>query len=74
MYSKKELADALERLLCSKLTEKESDELFCQISKNTLDPDWSDYIFHSTEFVRADETTDVEAVANKILAYRPIRL
>lgn len=73
MYSQAKLETAIAALLVAD-TEVEQDAVFNDISKNTICPEWSDLIFHSNEFVRPDGSIDIAAVAQKILAYRPIIL
>lgn len=74
MYSREELIEALSALLDMTKSEEEQDRIFLRIDRNTLDPKWSDHIFHSNEFYGDNETIDLERLADKILGYKPISL
>lgn len=73
-FTHSELVSALRVLLDPCGSEEEQDRAFHRISRRTLDPQWSDYIFHSEEFVDGDGNVDLEAVAAAILAYQPMQL
>lgn len=71
MYNKFELVSAITRLMESE-NEKDQDILANDISINTLDPQWMDYIFQSDTYILEDGTLDIQAVADKIISYKPI--
>lgn len=74
MYSREELIEALSELLDMKKSQEEHDRIFLSIAQNTLDPQWSDHIFHSDEFYDDNGNIDLERVADKILGFQPISL
>ena len=73
MYDKPKLIDALRRLVDA-ATEAEGVEIAGDISRNVIDPEWSDYLFHSNEFVGTDEQINFDDLADKILSYQAIQL
>lgn len=54
--------------------EKRTDEIFEEMNRLSPDPEWSNYLFHSEEFVGTGDVLLVEDLVNKILAYKPIIL
>jgi len=38
------------------------------------DPNYSNYIFHSEEFVNKDGSFDIDGLAEKVFSYKPIYL
>lgn len=74
MYTRDELIKALSELLDVNKSEREQDQVFQRIGQHVLDPEWSDRLFQSDEFVDDEGNVDLEAVASKIMAYQPIQL
>lgn len=74
MYTREELIKALSTLLDMTTSQEEQDQIFLSIGQNTLDPQWSDYVFQSDAFCDDAGTVDLERVADKILRYQPIAL
>lgn len=77
MYHQAELVSAinkLQELLHSDTTEHELDAQLNEMSKNILDPEWQNYVFHSDEFTNPDGGFRAESLADKILSYKPIAL
>lgn len=70
---KSEIARLISQLLSQK-TEEEQDEVYDKIDQLSPDPEWSRYVFHSSEFYDEAENLDIEAVVEKIAAYKPIIL
>lgn len=68
------LRDALIRLVSMDASEKEEADLIEQINKISPDPNWSDYIYQTDEFVSAHGAFKIDDVIDKIFAYRPILL
>ncbi|MEM6781364.1 MAG: bacteriocin immunity protein [Pseudomonadota bacterium] len=60
--------------------EQTEDDLVLKINRLSPDPEWTDYIFHSDEFViTVDEQNnkvefDYIALAEKVFSYKPIAL
>lgn len=71
MYDKLELVSSITKLMSSE-DENFQDILADRISRNTLDPEWMDYIFQSDAYILEDGTLDVQAVADKILSYKSL--
>ena len=57
-----------------KLDEAQQDNVINELHSLCVDPYWMDYIFHSDDYVNADETTDVDGLVDKIFSYKPILL
>lgn len=51
--------------------EEQTQEIAERISGISPDPNWSDYIFHSDEFVGEDDSLNVEGLMDKIFAFKP---
>ncbi len=73
MVDKKLVVQLIEDLLSSK-NEDEQLIIYNKISDIVLDPEWSDYIFHSYEYYDENDNLNVELVADKIISYKPIIL
>ncbi len=50
------------------------EEIVTEINSLSPDPSWSNYLYHSEEFVNDDETLNVIGVVEKILSYKPIQI
>ena len=55
-------------------SEKEQEDMFEALTNGILDPEWSNYIFHSDKYCSEHGGIMVEAVVDKILSYKPIIL
>jgi hypothetical protein len=53
--------------------ERES-EILEELNRLSPDPEYMDYIYHSDEFYRDDETLNVTALAERVFSYKPIIL
>ena len=73
---KRETLKVLVNELCNSesLTEDRDAELGDMISQLSPDPEWSDYIFYSDEFIEKNGKLDVEKFLDKIFSYKPIQL
>lgn len=71
--TKSEIARLIRQMLLPQ-PEEEQDETYEKIGRLSPDPDWSNYIFHSSEFYDEAEDLDVEGVVEKIASYKPIIL
>lgn len=69
---KKELIDLIEKFIAIAPTQEEEDHIVARIEELSPDTYWSDYIFYSKEFKRADGSTDVEKIVDKLFDYKPI--
>jgi hypothetical protein len=63
----------LAELIAGEGSEQQMDELYEAISRISPHPGWSDFVFHSAEFVR-DDGTDLDGLVDRICAHQPIRL
>jgi hypothetical protein len=54
------------------VTETRSEEIAERANELSPDPDWSDYLFHSEEFVGEEDRLLLEKLLDKIFSYRPI--
>ncbi len=68
------LKQLLTRLVSMDASENEEAGLVEQINKLSPDPNWSDYIYQTDDFVAANGTFQIEDLLDKILDYRPTRL
>ena len=73
LKTRAELIKLISELLTIK-GEEEQDTIYEVISNSVVDPQWSDYLFHSDEFVTDDEEINIEGLVDKILSYKPIIL
>lgn len=67
------VADLIERLIASRIEEEQA-AISVELNEICPDPQWSDYIFQSTDFYGPDDFLDIEAVTEKIFEYQPINL
>lgn len=54
--------------------EERTSHLFEEINQLVVDPNWSDYIYWSDEFVTNDEGLDVDGLIQRLDEYKPIQL
>ncbi len=54
--------------------EARAGEIAERVNELSPDPNWSDYIFHSDEFIGDEGTLLMEQLLDKILSYRAIQL
>ena len=54
--------------------EKAQDKIYDELRLISPDPEWSDYIFHSSEFYDENEELDIDKLIEKIFSYKPIQL
>ena len=54
--------------------ESRSEEIADFLNKHSPDPNWSNYLFHSEEFIGENETLLVEKLLDYIFAYVPIQI
>lgn len=71
--TKSEIARLISQMLSQK-TEEEQDAVYDKIDQLSPDPEWSKYVFHSSEFYGEAENLDVKEVVEKIASYKPIIL
>jgi hypothetical protein len=74
MERREELIHLIKRLTTLDFTEDEEPALVARIKHLSPDPEWSNYIFYSEEYVGADGVLDAERLVDKLLSYRPICL
>ncbi|WP_152610783.1 hypothetical protein [Ruegeria sp. ANG-R] len=65
--------DLIGKLLSTR-DEGEQSVIAQELDEICPDPEWSDHIFHSTDYYNEDDTLNVEAVVEKIFSYQPIIL
>lgn len=69
--TKAEIARLIHQMLLQN-TEEEQDAVHDRIERLSPDPEWSKYVFHSSEFYGETEKLDILGVVEKIAAYEPI--
>lgn len=68
--TKSEIARLIRHMLEQK-TEADQDAVYERIDKLSPDPEWSAYIFHSSEFYGETDQLDVQSVVEEIGDYKP---
>jgi len=72
-----EIQDEFKSLVAELLTipeETREIEILERLDFLSPDPEYTDYIYHSDEFVNEDGSFDIERYTNKVFSYRPIQL
>lgn len=54
--------------------ESAQDKIYDELRLISPDPEWSDYIFHSSEFYDENEELDIDKLIEKVFSYKPIQL
>ena len=54
--------------------ERREAEILSRLDEISPDPEYSDYILHSDEFYISENEFDIEALAEKVFNYQPIKL
>lgn len=73
MYNKDELKNKIVELIDCKSDDKQ-EEIIEIINRNVLDPYWSDYIFHSDDYLNEDESINFDLLLDKIFSYESFQL
>jgi len=74
MEQKQEVSQMIAELISGQLSEADGDKLFEEISRLSPDPEWSKYVFQSSDYYAENDLLDIDAVVEKIFNYKPIQL
>ena len=69
-----ELRTLVSRVSQTNLTDTQEEVLFARINDLSPDPEWSNYIFHSDEFVDSNGVLDLDRLIARLAAYQSITL
>ena len=54
--------------------EAREEKILKRLDQISPDPKYMNYIFHSDEFYRKDESLDIDSLTKKVFNYKPIQL
>ena len=55
-------------------SDERENEILEELDRLSPDPEYMEYIYHSDEFYRDEETLNVAALSKKVFSYKPIIL